>query len=194
MESSNTAAGLDDQKPVEMEVDEKLQSKSLEDVASCSSSILNTPEHDALDEPSDEDDGINVTIKNTRQAASDTNPKENSSVEHQAMTPNNKPNKMNGAMRRRMKKLIQRGYGKQEARELAQAKPPSIDSAKRPSNAMDLSGSSDGKPDPKRVKDSVKSATNNVGTSKVSSLHTGSNSVNQRLVNARGGSSGLSSS
>lgn len=194
MESSNTAVGLIDQKSVDMEVDEKLQSKSLEDVASCSSSILNTPDHDALDELSDEDDGINVTIKDTRQGANDTNPKENSSVEREAVTPNKKSNKMNGAMRRRMKKLIQRGYGKQEARELAQAKPPSVDSAKRPSNAMDLSGSSDGKPDPKRVKDSFKVGTDNVGTSNVPSLHTGSISVNQRLIDARGGSSGLSNS
>lgn len=196
MESTVTATGLNDQKSVEMEVeitcsDEKLRSMSLEDVASCSSSILNTPEHGALDEESDEDDGINVTIRDTHQRASDTNPKEKSSVERLALTPKRQSNKMNGAMRRRMKKLILRGLDKQEARALAiaQAKPPSIDSTKRPCNAMDLSGSSDGKPDPKRIRDSSKA-----GTNKIPVLQASYKSVNQRLVDARASTSGISKS
>ncbi|XP_055633357.1 uncharacterized protein LOC129773738 [Toxorhynchites rutilus septentrionalis] len=165
--------------------DEGLHSKSLEDIASCSSSILNSPNHDTLDEEmSGEDDKINITIKEIRQGMSDTNRME-SLVERQTKTFDKSNNKMSGATRRRMKRFIQRGYDKQQAREMALEKPPSDVPAKRPSNAMDLSGSSDGKPEPKRIKDTCKARPYNAGIGKTFSLPTGSKSANQSDVTIR---------
>ncbi|XP_055632056.1 uncharacterized protein LOC129771933 isoform X2 [Toxorhynchites rutilus septentrionalis] len=133
---------------------------------------------------SGEDDKINITIKEIRQGMSDTNRME-SLVERQTKTFDKSNNKMSGATRRRMKRFIQRGYDKQQAREMALEKPPSDVPAKRPSNAMDLSGSSDGKPEPKRIKDTCKARPYNAGIGKTFSLPTGSKSANQSDVTIR---------
>lgn len=120
----------------EITIEDGLQSPSLDDVHSCSSSILD----------SDDEDGINVTIKPAVPGGSDLN------------TPN-PGRKLCGSERRRVQKLVKKGMSKEEARlKVATSTPkrtrdPELDSSKSPAN-----------PDSKRVRNVNETAGTSGGT------------------------------
>ncbi|KAL1394674.1 hypothetical protein pipiens_011776 [Culex pipiens pipiens] len=101
--------------------EEELHSKSIEDMDSCSSSILDSEE---------EEDGINVTIK----AASSE------------MKSDLADQKLAGSERRKMKKMIADGMDVDEAHASVSSSTP-----KRQRNKVSPNGSTDLKPDPKKV-------------------------------------------
>ncbi|KAL1379240.1 hypothetical protein pipiens_015042 [Culex pipiens pipiens] len=109
------------EKKNEENFEEELHSKSIEDMDSCSSSILDSEE---------EEDGINVTIK----AA-------NSEVKNDLAD-----QKLAGSERRKMKKMIADGMDVDEAHASVSSSTP-----KRQRNKVSPNGSTDLKPDPKKV-------------------------------------------
>lgn len=109
------------EKKNEENFEEELHSKSIEDMDSCSSSILDSEE---------EEDGINVTIK----AASSE------------MKSDLADQKLAGSERRKMKKMIADGMDVDEAHASVSSSTP-----KRQRNKVSPNGSTDLKPDPKKV-------------------------------------------
>lgn len=151
-------------------VEEQLQSNSLEDLNSCSSSILNSPDReDMFVDDDDYDDGINVTLlsssivkdsaeeplrKNTVEkkpdaSATTSGSKNGISNDSGANVPSTvvvpkdmKLKRLNGAAKKRFRYLVDHGHSRDEARVLAE-KPfrvPQPDPIKRRRNA-DLSES-----------------------------------------------------
>ncbi|XP_065081792.1 uncharacterized protein LOC135704249 [Ochlerotatus camptorhynchus] len=120
--------------------DDLLQSVSMDNVGSggsVSSSILNSE---------DEDDGVNVTIKEIR-----------NEQQQSESRPVLKP-KLSGAKKKRFKKLLLSGHGREEALSMVLL-PPNVSTPKRPRN-INSSNNSDGKPIPKKQKGQVHTSVN----------------------------------
>lgn len=168
------------------DVEDQLRSNSLEDVPSCSSSILDTPKRDKINDDFDddddcEDDGINVTIRTisdavfTEDGKGETKDEDPQDVPKQVKT----YKRLNGAAKKRFKYLLNQGHKPDQARILAE-KPfriPCTDPSKRRRNSdLNWSNSSEKNP-PKKV-----ARLNDKGT-----MVSGQpSSVQYRLVAARG--------
>lgn len=155
------------------EVGDQLRSNSLEDIESCSSSILNSSRHGSENDD-DYEDGINVTLVSASAVteAEETNVPPTITIDDSTMVDDTKDaalqeeeaqndkkgKRLNGAARKRFKHLIARGHNPDDARVLAE-KPfrvPYSDPSKRRRNAeLNESGSSDTNP-PKRAARSPK--------------------------------------
>ena len=158
----------------------QLDSESVGYTSSCPSINLDTPKPDEI-EDSDEDDGVNVTIKPS--VAPIITPAEPCHTQQRERV------KLSGAGKKRLKRLLEQGVNKEEAYRLAQkpGETPQPEPAKRP--RADLS-SGENKPQPKRVK----STTTPAGRPQKSfpGVNRPKTSVNNRLE--RGGNKGTGSS
>lgn len=126
-------------------VEEQLQSMSIEDVASCSSSILNSPKHEGQCDDEDvvsltEEDDINVTILS--KPANDTVPDE----QPKGSSAGKKAKQLSGAGKKRFKRFLEDGHSRDEARRLAVLPVPNArwEPNKRPrennSDGLNISG------------------------------------------------------
>ncbi|XP_053697619.1 uncharacterized protein LOC128744557 isoform X2 [Sabethes cyaneus] len=132
--------------------DLKLQSNSVEDARSCSSSILNTPEKadDGRDDYGDDDD-INVTLISTPFSRVPKQLQEHA-MEQSCGPLNDKRKRLSGAGQKRLKRLVDSGYSRQEAFRMAQTPQEQSDVTKRPRNS-DLNGSNtSGNPRPQKIR------------------------------------------
>lgn len=132
MNSAAENMDVDDRKE-----DDLLQSVSMDDVGgegSVSSSILNSD---------DEDDGVNVTIQEIRNQMQVND--QNQNQERQILRA-----KLSGAKKKRFKKLLLSGHGREEALSMVLV-PPKESTPKRPRN-INNSSNSDSKPIPKKQK------------------------------------------
>lgn len=135
--------------------DLQLQSKSVDDVISCSSSILNTDNDggDNDDEYVDDDnyeDGINVTLLSSPPPNVVTKTSDRQSNTSSEENKETRGKKLSGAGQKRFKKLLEKGHSREEAHRLAQI-PNNADASKRPRNS-DLNGSNtSGNPTPAKI-------------------------------------------
>lgn len=165
-------------------VEEQLQSMSMEDVASCSSSILlKTPTRDDLCDDKDdgglsEEDGMNVTIlsKPPNEITRNEQPKGSSTGK--------KAKQLSGAGKKRFKRFMEEGYSREEARRLAElpVSNSTLEQNKRPrENNSDEHNTSGNNPRP------VKSSRQAREVNKVPGLK---QPAQERLNKIVGGSSG----
>lgn len=145
-----------------MEIDETegaVDSCSAESVPSCSSSILDTPidGDDDYEDDDDFEDGINVTILSTttksllEDCSTTENPVVKTSVAEPICTDDKQQTKLNGAARKRYKRMIDAGVDPEEAYRLARipCQPPSSEKRSR-NDDLNGSNSSDGNPRKKK--------------------------------------------
>lgn len=142
------------------DADLQLQSESVENAPSCSSSILNTPEkegHGNDDNYYDDDDledGINVTLISSPPPPLPTKPLGNLPEQPDGSpkeAKEKKGKKLSGAGQKRFKRLLESGLSREEAFRLAQTPQQPPDQSKRSRNS-DLNGSnSSGNPRPPKM-------------------------------------------
>lgn len=127
----------------------QLQSKSVDDVLSCSSSILNTDNDDTGDD--EDEDGINVTILSTPPPTVVPKKLDGQSNASSYGKNGTKTKRLSGAGQKRYKKLIEGGHSRTEARLLAQNPPIPSDPPKRPRGSdLNKSNTSDN-PTPAKI-------------------------------------------
>lgn len=175
------------------ELDLQIQAESTEDIPSCSSSILNTPEKngdgndDNYDDDDDYEDGINVTLISSPPPLPP--PRQfpgNPSEQLKAPSKGEKEKmgeKLSGAGQKRFKRLLESGHSREEAFRLAQTpqQPSDLSNCSRNS---DLNGSnSSGNPRPPKI------PRQSYGNNKPS---TSKSSVQHRIDSHRSGHSGQS--
>lgn len=119
------------------QLEAQLDSKSLENLSSCPSINLDTPKNSEM-EDSDEDDRVSVTIKTSR-GSTVANPEQSQQMDRI---------KLSGAGKKRLKKLLDQGYDKDEAYRLAYRPSVQSEPSKRPRDDL----SSGEKPQPKKTK------------------------------------------
>lgn len=140
---------------MQMEIDgteELIESSSVESVPSCSSSILNTPVDgdDCYEDDDDFEDGINVTILSTttksfleNRATADQTAVTTSNIEPN-LPGNEHHTRLNGAARKRYKRMVGDGMNPEEAYRLARIPLQTPNSEKRARNADPSESNSSG--------------------------------------------------